>query len=499
MIAHTRSGDVNGVERDGVWMFRGIPFAAPPVGPLRFRAPQPEEPWTGVRDGSRFGPMAPQHVGALEALLGAGGFEQSEDCLHLSVATPAADGGNRPVMVWIHGGGFQTGSGSLPWYHGTRLAQRHGVVVVSINYRLGVLGFSYLGALGEAYAGSGNAGILDQIAALEWVRDNIAGFGGDAENVTIFGESAGAMSVGALLGAPAASGLFHRAVAQSGACQAIATEEQAAHVAERMAKRFGSLEAVVEAPVVELLAAQNEIVGGTQFALDGPLLPFQPVLDGVVLPVHPLQAVAAGASADVDLLAGTNAHEFTLFTVALPVDSMTDERLERNVARVAGDRAREVIEGYRRLDPAATPADLVVAISTDLVFRLPCEALLAAHAGAAGNGSTRSYLFTYESPAFDGRLRSTHALEIPFVFGVIDRPGNELFVGPVDDEARALGAVCAQAWTSFAATGVPSSDDWPSWPEWDFERRATVELGLTRQVLDDPGAPSRVIWADREP
>lgn len=447
-----------------------------------------------MRDGSRFGPMAPQNVGTLEAMLGGGAFEQSEDCLHLSVTTPAVDDGGRPVMVWIHGGGFQTGSGSLPWYHGTRLAQRHGVVVASINYRLGALGFSHLGALGEAYAGSGNAGILDQIAALEWVHENIAGFGGDAENVTIFGESAGAMSVGTLLGAPAALELFHRAVAQSGACQAISTVEQATGVAERMAEHFGSYEAMVEAPAGEVLAAQRKIAGGMQFAPDGPLLPFQPVVDGVVLPIHPLDAVAAGAAAEVDLLAGTNAHEFTLFTVAFPVDSVTNEDLEQKVAQVAGGRASEVIDAYRRIDPEATPADLLVAISTDLVFRLPCEALLAAHDGAAVRGSTRSYIFTYESPALDGRLRSTHALEIPFVFGMIDHPGNELFVGPIDDDTRALGDICAQAWTSFAATGVPSADDAPGWPEWDAGRRATFELGLSRQVLDDPGAGTRLAW-----
>ena len=196
-------------------MFRGIPFAAPPVGPLRFKPPQPAEPWSGVRDGSRFGAMAPQGVGSLESMLGAGNFEQSEDCLFLNVATPAADDGRRPVMVWIHGGGFETGAGSIPWYHGTRLARRDDVVVVSINYRLGALGFTHLAALGEGYASAGNAGILDQIAALEWVQDNIAAFGGDPGNVTIFGESAGGMSVGTLLGTPAAAGLFHRAIAQS--------------------------------------------------------------------------------------------------------------------------------------------------------------------------------------------------------------------------------------------------------------------------------------------
>jgi para-nitrobenzyl esterase len=494
VIARTSLGDISGTQRDGIWMFRGIPYAAPPVGDRRFRAPGPAEAWTGVRDGSRFGPMAPQTVGALEGMLGARSYEQSEDCLYLNVATPAADDGRRPVMVWIHGGGFQTGAGSIPWYHGTRLAAGHDVVVVSINYRLGALGFTDLSSLGEGYAGSGNAGILDQIAALEWVRDNIAAFGGDAGNVTIFGESAGGMSVGTLLGAPGAAGLFQRAIAQSGACQASSTPDQAAAVADRLSAGFGGLAALADVPVDDLVAAQAEIAAAVRFGAGQALLPFQPVVDGVVLPEQPLAAVAGGSAADIDLVSGTTAHEFTLFTLTLPPESMSEERLRRNVARVVGDRADEVIAGYRDAQPGASTADLYVAISTDLVFRMPCEELLAAHAGSMGSGTTRSYLFTFESPAFEGRLRSSHALEIPFVFGVVDRPGNEIFLGPVDDEVVALSDACRTAWATFAATGEPAAPD-VAWPLWDAGRRATAELGRTRQVLDDPGRPTRTLWA----
>jgi para-nitrobenzyl esterase len=495
MDARTVQGEISGIERDGVWVYRGIPYAAPPVGDRRFRAPAPAEPWSGVRDGSRFGPMAPQAVGGLEAMLGASSFEQSEDCLYLNVATPAADDGRRPVMVWIHGGGFQTGSGSVPWYHGTRLAARHDVVVVSINYRLGALGFTHLRELGEAFAGSGNAGILDQIAALEWVRDNIAGFGGDPSNVTIFGESAGGMSVGTLLGTPAAAGLFRRAIAQSGAAQAVAGTDDASAVAADVATRFGGLEALLDAPVDQLLAAQAEVAAARRFgAGDRMLLAFQPVADGVVLPEQPIAAIAAGSAADVDVIAGTNAHEFTLFTLAAPPEAMDDARLERNVGRIAGDRAAEVIEGYRALHPGADAADLFVAISTDLVFRFPCEELLAAHAGSARTGTTRSYLFTYESPAFDGRLRSTHALEIPFVFGVVDRPGNEGFLGPVTGDVVALSDTCAESWTSFAATGKPQAAALPDWPTWSPDHRTTADLGLEPKIVHDPSAPNRTAW-----
>ena len=499
MIATTKHGDISGIEREGVQVFRGIPYAAPPVGPLRFLPPQPAERWSGARDGSRFGAMSFQAVGTLEAMLGAGNFPQSEDCLFLNVATPAADDGRRPVMVWIHGGGFTTGSGSIPWYHGTRLAERHDVVVVSINYRLGALGFSHLAALGDAYAGSGNCGILDQVAALEWVRDNIAAFGGDPGNVTIFGESAGGMSVGTLLGTPAAQGLFHRAVAQSGAAQAVKSAERSSELAEQLAARFGGLQGLLDAPADQLLAAQAEVAAASRFAPGSDaLLPFSPVVDGVVLPEPPHAAVAAGMAAEVDVIAGTNAHEFTLFTLAFPPDAITEERLLKQATRVTGDahRAAEVLAAYRReLGDGATVSDLLVAMSTDLVFRLPCEDLLAAHASSAaaapnGGGSTRSYLFTSESPAFEGRLRSTHALEIPFVFGVVDRPGNELFLGPVGDDTVALADACASAWTSFARTG-----DVDGWPTWDAQARRTLELGLERRVLDDPSAPARLAWA----
>lgn len=496
MIARTKQGDVRGVERDGVWAYRGIPYAAPPVGELRFRPPAPPAGWSGLRDATRFGPMAPQGVGPLEAMLGAGSFAQSEDCLTLNVATPSADDAGRPVMVWIHGGGFQTGSGSIPWYHGTALARRFDVVVVSINYRLGALGFTHLaGALGDDRSGSGNLGLLDQVAALQWVQDNVENFGGDPGNVTIFGESAGGMSVGVLLGMPAARGLFHRAIAQSGACQGLATAEQAEATAERLLAEVGGAEALLHAPFEDVVAAQSRVATSVRFSLGtGQILPFTPVLDGDVFPVHPLEAIRDGSAADVDLVAGTNAHEFTLFTVAAGVTDTTDERLGRAVERIAGDRTADVLAAYRAMDPVASPFDLLVSMSTDVVFRLPCEELLAAHAAGAAGASTRSYLFTFESPAFEGRLRSTHALEIPFVFGIVDRPGTEVFVGEVDDAVRALGDACAEAWTSYAADGTPRAADLPAWSTWDPTARRTMELGTTQRELDDPAAGARAAW-----
>jgi para-nitrobenzyl esterase len=405
-------------------------------------------------------------------------------------------------MVWIHGGGFQTGSGSIPWYHGTTLARRDDVVVVSINYRLGVLGFTHLGPeLGEAYAGSGNCGILDQIAALEWVRDNIEAFGGDASNVTVFGESAGGMSVGTLLGTPAAAGLFRRAIAESGACQALATDEQATHAASLVAQELGGYDALLTASVEDLLAAQNAVSApltgsfGSSIQPTG-LLPFQPVVDGVVVPIQPLEAVAGGSAADVDLIAGTTAHEFTLFLMTMAPESLSADRLRSRVARMVGEeRAVQVIDMYKRRSPDASPAELIAAVYTDTVFRLPCEDLLTAHAAASTGGSTRTYLFTYESPAFDGKLKATHAIEIPFVFGVVDRPGNELFLGPIEDATRALSDKVSRAWTAFARTGTPAAPDLPEWSTWEADGRATMELGLACRILADPSNDARAAWA----
>ena len=298
MIARTKQGDVRGIERDGVWAYRGIPYAAPPTGALRFRPPAPPDAWNGLRDATRFGPMAPQGVGPLEAMLGATRFPQSEDCLSLNVATPSADDGGRPVLVWIHGGGFQTGSGSIPWYHGTgpRPSRRRGGRQHQLPPRRpGLLASSPAPRSSDDRPGSGNLGLLDQVAALQWVQDNIENFGGDPGNVTIFGESAGGMSVGVLLGMPAARGLFHRAIAQSGACQGWPSAEDAAATAERLIAEVGGPDALLagtgrgrrrrpvargqERPVLARRPARSS--------------PSSPVVDGDVFPVQPLDAIRA--------------------------------------------------------------------------------------------------------------------------------------------------------------------------------------------------------------
>ncbi|MDQ1727114.1 MAG: para-nitrobenzyl esterase [Frankiaceae bacterium] len=487
-IVATRGGKVEGFERDGVHVFRGIPYAAPPIGPLRWNAPQREEAWSGTRDTSSFSPQSAQTEFAMTKMMGQKQPPYSEDSLYLNVWTPACDDARRPVMVWIHGGAFLWGSGDTPWYDGTKFAVHGDVVVVTINYRLGPFGFLHLGDLFDgAFAGSGNAGILDQIAALEWVRDCIAGFGGDPERVTVFGESAGAASVGTLLGTPSARGLFRGAIPQSGAASWVSTRERATGIAQRVTANLGVSPGDVDA----LLAVPTDAVLSAlpAFREDGvAALPFQPVVDGTVLKESPLAAIAAGNAADVHVLTGTNLTEMTLFTIADPeMAALTDDGIRARLRAAFGETGVAVLDDYRRRRPNETPAALWQEIATDGVFRIPAIRLLEAQSSHA---PVWSYLFTFETPAFSGILRSTHALEIPFVFDNLDRGGAELLTG-AGPERQAIADAMHRAWIAFARTGDPGHDGIPEWPSYEPERRATMRFDTTCELLDDPAADDR--------
>ena len=496
-IADTTLGRVEGTEHDGVLRFAGIPFAAPPVGPRRWLAPAPHEGWSGTRDASDFGKVAVQTAGSLEALAGGPSPDWDEDCLTLNVWTPALDDARRPVLVWIHGGGFATGSGSIPWYHGERMVRRGDVVVVTINYRLGALGWLDLGDLDPTYDGSGNAGLLDQVAALEWVRDNVAAFGGDPGDVTAFGESAGGMSVGTLLGLPAAGGLIHKAVAQSGAAHNVVAREHALEVTERMLAALGTSDvaALREVPAGRILEAQAQVAvevtkeratGGAGAGLG---LPFTPVLDDVVLRQPPLEAIREGSAAGVALLAGTTAEEWKLF--GLMLRSVEDEEtILRRLGRMVED-PHTVVAAYRQARDDASHDELWTAMLTDRIFRIPAIRLAEAQA-AHQPDRTFMYLFEWASTAFDGRLGSCHALEIPFVFDALDKPGAELFTGP--DAPRDLAVAMQDAWLAFARTGDPSHPGLPDWPAYDVEGRATMHLGDPCHLEHDPGPTERASW-----
>ncbi len=497
-VVETTLGTIEGRERDGVALFAGIPFAAPPLGELRFAPAQPHPGWEGVRDATEFGRVAMQTAGSLEALAGGGDPDWSEDCLFLNVQTPACDDARRPVMVWIHGGGFSSGAGSIPWYDGTRLVTAGDVVVVTINYRLGVLGWLHLGHLDDTLAASGNAGLTDQVAALRWVRDNIASFGGDPGNVTIFGESAGGMSVATLMGTPSAAGLFHKAIAQSGAAHNVVPAEVAREVTDRVLAALdvtdvAGLRAVEASRLLEVQSEVAVVVARDRAQrADGSAglgLPFSPVLDGAVLPRPPLDAVRDGSAAGVPMLTGSTAEEWRLF--GLMLRSVTDEAtILRRLGRVVED-PETLATTYRQRGDEVSHDAMWTAIMTDRIFRIPAIRLLEAQARRQPT-ATFAYLFEWASTAFDGRLGSCHALEIPFVFDNLDKPGVELFTGP--GAPQELADAMRSAWLAFAHTGDPTTPLLPAWPAYDESTRATMHLGATNHLEHDPGAEQRAAW-----
>jgi para-nitrobenzyl esterase len=415
--------------------------------------------------------------------------EKAEDCLSLNVWTPALDDGRRPVMVWVHGGSFVSGSGAGSLYRGGMLAREGEVVVVTINYRLGLLGFLAHPALeepgrtwldGEKWSGFGNWGLADQVAALRWVHDHIAGFGGDPGNVTLFGESAGGMSVSTLLAVPAARGLFHRAIVESGPPYTSTVEEASAR-AEQVAGRLGvplTREALEQVPVEALVSVAADLAVANASAGDAGLL-VTPVVDGGLLPGDPVAAVAGGSASGVPLLIGTTRDEWAFFTVGdAAVATLDEDGLRGRLRRLAPDREvadrliGRVREARAGRGEAVTPRDLWVAIASEFVFRLPTVRFADAHRAAAAPGvGTFAYLFTWESPLFGGYLGSCHALEIPFVFGTVANPAIQGFAGGGED-ALALSAAIRRAWTGFARTGDPGG-----WAGWEPDRRPTTVLG----------------------
>jgi len=483
-VANTRQGQVEGVREGDLHVFKGVPYAAPPVGALRWLPPQPAESWSGVRSAREFGSAAHQNPIPLDILPAFSiGESMQEDCLYLNVWTPGTDGERRPVMVWIHGGAFVIGAGSQSIYDGSVLAQRGDVVVVTVNYRLGPLGFLNLREVtGGAIPASGNEGLLDQTASLAWVRDNIAAFGGDPDNVTIFGESAGGMSVGAQLALPDARGLFHKAIPQSGACSTANTPERTLRVAERVLGTLGlsgkdadALRAVTPQKLLEVQAAlatpgqADEDIGG---------MPFQPCLDGEVLSQLPLTSVRSGSASNVPVLVGTTLEEWKLFGAADPaIFTLEEAGLLERAAAYAGDRAKPLVDAYRSSrearGAAASPTEIALALETDRVFRMP--ALLLAEAQRSVGANAFNYLFTWPSPSMGGMLGACHALELGFVFGTIDSSGSRDFSGS-GPAADALELALQDSWLAFARTGDPSNERVGSWPAYG-DARETMLLG----------------------
>ncbi|WPB81393.1 carboxylesterase/lipase family protein [Archangium violaceum] len=497
VIADTASGQVRGVLSEGIRVFKGIPYGGPTSGKNRFMPPVKPEPWSGVRDAIEYGPRCAQRsaIGTavsrevVAALVTPDTQAMSEDCLVVNVwTTGVADGGKRPVMVWLHGGGFVEGSGSASLYDGTALSRRGDVVVVTLNHRLGALGYLYTGA---ANTPSGNAGMLDIVAALEWVRDNIASFGGDPGNVTIFGESGGGMKVTILLAMPAAKGLFHKAISQSGAMvHALKPAQAASYTGELLAElklQAGDLEALQNLPVEKVFDAQMAVQKkdrGT-FSFNSP---FTPVVDGQVLPGNPFDPSAPAVSAGVSLMIGTNKDEMTMFLHG-KLGAMPDGVARMSLGWLAGDAKDQVFDHYRRAMPDAPAKDVILAAGSDL-FRAP--SLLTAERKVAQAGApVYVYLFTWETPILEGQLKSTHALEIPFVFDNADLVPS--FTGK-DPERFKLSEQMSAAWIAFARNGNPNHPAIPTWPAYDTEQRPTLLFNLTSRVENDPGREERLLW-----
>ncbi len=447
MRVETSAGVLRGSEQNGVARFLGVPFAAAPLGDARFARPRAQPSWSGTREALRAGPAAPQPKSIGVGMRGA--THCAEDCLYLNVFAPTPlEAARRPVFVWIHGGGYLHGDGADPLFDGTRLAASQGLVVVTINYRLGLWGFAPLRER--------NVGLADQIAAIDWVARHIARFGGDPHNVTVAGESSGAMSVCNLLAAPATRGRIHRAIAQSGAADHVATLAQADETASAVRTEVGSL---ATADVASLLAAQAATL--RRLRPSHHASPFRPHVDGDLLPVHPL--AAASAAADIPLIIGTNRDEYRLYVRSSL--KLTDEQLLAHVVRRlsecgiadAGRHAARVVSHYRAerpLDSRNANAAILADVETELRFREPVMRYVAAR----GRNSWL-YRFDWPSPALRGWLGATHAIEIPFVFGNFDVPGIAKFAGGGPDAAT-LSHTVMSLWGHFARYGRPP----PEWP-----------------------------------
>jgi para-nitrobenzyl esterase len=446
-----------------------------------------------VRDARQVGPIAHQFPTDLEAMQGRMDLPQSEDCLTLNIWTPEADGAHRPVMVWIHGGAYLNGTGAAEWFDGTSFATVGDVVLVTIGYL-------HLADLSANEEGSGNCGLLDQIAALKWVADNIASFGGDPGNITIFGESAGAMSVGVLLGTPTATGLFHRAILQSGAAANVTTAEDATGVATDLMAALGlspdedGVTKLRELPASEIMGAYGAVlVSHAPDMAAARIVPtFAPVVDGVVLPQEPLQAIRQGASSSVPVMIGTNRDEMEIMRLLdKSIYDFDDDEVERRAANLFGDLSGEALTLYRGPERGTTE-NVWTAVDTDRLFLMPAIALAEAR-GAAG-GTTWLYLFTWTTTAFGGGMGAVHTLEIPFVFHNFALGASPELTGGPPAHAHALGERMHRTWAEFARHGDPTHDGIPAWAPYEPPERATMIFDTDCAVVGDPQRDRRVLW-----
>lgn len=488
-VVTTSSGKVAGFQTDnGVTAFLGIPFAQPPKGELRFAPPVPVQPWSGVRPATNFGFSCPQGKDISEP---ASLLAQDEDCLTLNIWTPGADTKKRPVIIYIHGGGFLNGGTGDPTYNGAIFSKRGDLVFASINYRVQALGFLYLEEFGEQFKGSGSNGIRDQILGLHWLKENIAKFGGDPENITIMGESAGSISVITLISLPQTKGLFQKAIAESGSSNILRTKEQAALLTRQYlqlagAQNVADLRKLSPAQLCELNAKQKELIGIFASRM------YAPVIDGEVIPKDPLIAIQGGAAAGIPLLNGVNHDEFSYYIQYFP--SIRTTPLSQfflgtpQVQESLQGREQDILAFYQKQNPPGSKISAIPAFVTDLLFFVPHVRVSEAQANHA-----KVWMYSFEWPSqVQDYLGACHAIELAFVFKTFESPLADEIVGR--HPPMRLSDIMQDAWIAFARNGNPNHRGMPTWPTYDAQRRATMIFNTECKVAEDPNPRARQLF-----
>lgn len=484
-IVESVYGKLRGQKKGNVTVWKGIPYAKPPIGDLRFRAPQPPEPWEEVREAALFGPSAMQASNGVMEFFGNQTNNTSEDCLYLNVWSPAADSKRRPVMVWIHGGAFTSGAGSSETYDGHSFSAEGDVVVVTFNYRLGALGFLHLGDVGgDDFSGSCNCGILDQVAALQWVQANIGEFGGDPERVTAFGESAGAMSIGVLMAVPKAKGLFRQAIMQSGAAANVLSST----IAEKVGSRLLAALKIGHGEVGKIRQIPAQQLVDTAALL--PAMSLVPVVEGDLLPVHPEQAIAEGAAKEIPLLIGTNKDEYRLFSFFDPRWKRGDTEEISSIFEHAFGLNWLGISQYL-INGEELNQSIYDKLMTMSLFTFP--ALKLAELQVTQGAPVWVYRFDWETPVFGGELKAFHGLELPFVWNTLSKAGTEKLTG-LSEERKKLAEEMHQSWIRFARSGNPNTPKLPEWRVYNLEHRPVMIFSRESVLVHDPNSEERKNW-----